>query len=535
MECPICINKTTEKNSVKCPACDNIACKKCYKTYIMNSGKDTVNCMHCNIIFNRSSILKIFGKSFLTKTLLDYQKEVRFKIFQSRFPEVLPHIENIKQLERLRLQVKNIENSIETLTQAYAQKRNELNNVVYDPTKKEGIDYKISKNKQLLSVGNINIDKMTKKYFIEKNKLHTEYDTAYRRLNQVKTAVNYYNSFKRYYDEDDEDNNVRKTESKKKYIQPCFTIDCKGFLNEKFYCGICNETYCSDCYELLRDEEHICNPEIKDNIKLLKKDTKQCPKCNTGIHKIDGCDQMYCTNCHTAFSWTSGNIVKGAIHNPHYFEYLRRTRERMPTMEEIENEFNNLACNDNIDAHRITLTLLSRIAQHTDRVDEYFSYNYLEVYTNMMRIPLHFDHVIEVNNQTIERLNDNDKDNMIQYLLDKTNRAQFDINTSKDKKKIEFTQEFLDIVTTCRDIIIDNIRETYNNAMGLLDEFDASKKYDSKLMKECIYKCINEIKHILEYSQEAYTNLLAVYQFKARMSFTHLYSTAFLNIDNVTE
>jgi hypothetical protein len=57
---------------------------------------------------------------------------------------------------------------------------------------------------------------------------------------------------------------------------------------------------------------------------MLAKDTKNCPKCTTPIFKINGCDQMYCTQCHTAFSWTNGAIEKGVIHNPHYYEYQRR-------------------------------------------------------------------------------------------------------------------------------------------------------------------------------------------------------------------
>ena len=61
------------------------------------------------------------------------------------------------------------------------------------------------------------------------------------------------------------------------------------------------------------------------------------------IHKIDGCAQMWCTECHTAFDWRSGRIETGRVHNPHYFEFKKRSREHgdipcggRPTFAELE-------------------------------------------------------------------------------------------------------------------------------------------------------------------------------------------------------
>jgi hypothetical protein len=40
---------------------------------------------------------------------------------------------------------------------------------------------------------------------------------------------------------------------------------------------------------------------------------------------VKNCDQMYCVSCQTPFSWQTGKIVtSGAIHNPHYYEMMKR-------------------------------------------------------------------------------------------------------------------------------------------------------------------------------------------------------------------
>jgi ribosomal protein S27AE len=118
----------------------------------------------------------------------------------------------------------------------------------------------------------------------------------------------------------------------KKLTIKCPADECRGFVNSSNHtCGICDTKICKECHEPLNQaatggNEHTCDPNTLETVRLLKRDTKNCPKCGVGIHKIEGCDQMYCTQCHTAFSWRTGEIVIGGrIHNPHYFEYLRRT------------------------------------------------------------------------------------------------------------------------------------------------------------------------------------------------------------------
>jgi hypothetical protein len=105
----------------------------------------------------------------------------------------------------------------------------------------------------------------------------------------------------------------------------CPDTECRGYLSTQWKCGLCDKWTCPDCHEIKggsRDTEHTCDPDTKATAQLLARDTKPCPKCAIPIHKIEGCDQMWCPECHTAFSWRRGTI-ETRIHNPHYYEWLR--------------------------------------------------------------------------------------------------------------------------------------------------------------------------------------------------------------------
>ena len=89
----------------------------------------------------------------------------------------------------------------------------------------------------------------------------------------------------------------------------CPDSECRGYLSTQWKCGVCEKWACSECHVIKgirRDSEHTCDPDTRATAQLLAKDTKPCPKCHTPIHKIEGCDQMWCTQCQTGLV---GNVV----------------------------------------------------------------------------------------------------------------------------------------------------------------------------------------------------------------------------------
>lgn len=133
---------------------------------------------------------------------------------------------------------------------------------------------------------------------------------------------------------EDRKREIRKPTNRVSYISnfKCPSEECSGFLDKNFKCGICNQITCKSCYTIMEDKNtHQCNEEQVESFKKIKEESKTCPKCGEFISKINGCDQMFCVQCGTSFSWKTGQIETGVIHNPHAHAFFQNN----PQMAEI--------------------------------------------------------------------------------------------------------------------------------------------------------------------------------------------------------
>lgn len=119
------------------------------------------------------------------------------------------------------------------------------------------------------------------------------------------------------------------------FMMRCVQTGCEGFVNTAYKCGLCDAKVCSHCHAVKTDDAHTCAPDAVASVAALRKEARPCPKCAAPISKIDGCDQIWCTLCKTAFSWRTGKIETGIIHNPHYYQWMRETGQTIPRRDEL--------------------------------------------------------------------------------------------------------------------------------------------------------------------------------------------------------
>jgi hypothetical protein len=144
------------------------------------------------------------------------------------------------------------------------------------------------------------------------------------------------------------------------FIHRCADSGCNGFVSSAWKCATCDKHTCAHCRELkaARDDPlHVCNTDSVASVTLLKHDTKPCPNCKVPVHKTEGCDQMFCTQCKRLWSWNTGRFETRG-HNPHYLQWMR---DNQPGG--IPRDPNDVLCGREIDPH--FLATLNHLIRNT--------------------------------------------------------------------------------------------------------------------------------------------------------------------------
>ena len=300
MNCVVCCELFNKSNHarVKCPFCDFDVCTTCSERYLCDTSEDA-HCMSCRKGWTRETLVDNFTQKFVSRTYKERRENLLFEREKSLMPATQPYVEVQKEIRSLQTPINKLTANIVIENQKY-------NKISNQPLGVLAVEHGLATEFRASIVR----QKLAK----EQNKVIMLLRLDRDHLIWVQEALKGHL----------EGNHVER--EKRQFVRACPFENCKGFLSTAWKCGMCENWACPECHEVKgpnKDSEHTCDPNSVATAQLLAKDSRNCPKCAAMIFKINGCDQMYCTQCHTAFSWRTGRVETGQIHNPHYYEYAR--------------------------------------------------------------------------------------------------------------------------------------------------------------------------------------------------------------------
>ena len=256
------------------------------------------------------------------------------------------------------------------------------------------------------------------------------------------------------------------------FVRKCPDGDCRGFLSTAWKCGLCSKWACPECHEIKgtdRDAAHECKPENVATAKLLAKDSRPCPGCGVVISKIEGCDQMWCPQCHTAFSWRTGQKETGVVHNPHFYEWQRKQNGGV-----APRVLGDVACGGIPHYTEVRNRLTGLMAPEMNAV------------MNFHRVVQHVQHVDMARYHNVFNENDN-QDMRIQYLLGNMNLDVLKVTIQQREKKREkeraIRRALEVLVQAGTDLLRRIMAETdVTKKRAIMEEVDALRLYVNELL-----------------------------------------------------
>ena len=383
-ECTLCTESMIDNDRIICPHCSIEICEPCFQYGITMELQNPV-CIYCKKPLSLEFILSNNATYWCEKIFLDYYSNLLLEKEKNKIMDTIPKF-------KIHVEIDNL--------------KKERNNLLT--------------NKKIMN--------LLKKKGLSKEDLENTYENhIYTRNKQKETLTTKIEKLEKSL-------NIKQKEKKEKisYITKCPKDNCKGFINSKYFCEICDTKICKACF-MITNQDHTCSRHDIESAEMIKKDSKPCPGCYIPIFKISGCNQMFCTNCNTVFHWETLQIDKGPVHNQHYFDYLSELKNSSE-----QSRLDNVACGTieeiytNID-RKIMISWLQHTYTKTQEI-------------NTIKIP-----------ELREIFKDNFEKYRIQYLYGNISEKSWKQKIMKDTIHNEAYYSYIEIfemfVTVCSDLI----------------------------------------------------------------------------------
>lgn len=277
------------------------------------------------------------------------------------------------------------------------------------------------------------------------------------------------------------------------YSVVCPSENCKFMLNRDYHCENCKINYCKECFEPVENaDSHVCDKETIETIKLIKKNSKPCPGCGTSISKIDGCDQMWCIICKKGFSWKTGKLETGRIHNPEYFRWIQEHGEVEEDVNQIPVRHNNCVLPDNQYFYRI---LREWLEKNSFLFAPFEQQAFLTFFINVIRFGGHVEYKIESNERKIEIRNNVNTEKSAKYLSNLITKEDWESNIKYTASLTMNVRDYTNIYQLLKIVIIENV-------WRIIDEIN-----NDTFNKESLIDIKSKLDKIKDYANQAFAKL----------------------------
>jgi len=461
-DCSICNDTFTVRlrKPISCPHCGFVCCLNCLRRFILSSATEPA-CMSCKVQFSYDFVIEHLPSTFWNNDYKEFRKNLLLSREEALLPDTQDTVEKIRCRDNLHKYMCKFQKKITSLQRTYRQ------------------IYRLWTNMNDVIVRDINGTEA----IAGDHPLFRDFDEACNPL----------------VDEDDMLVALRQNPSttgdrvrrdrevaQSTFIHACPGEGCRGFLRgDQSRCSVCQTRVCPRCIAVIHDDtdtQHECKPGDIQTVELLRQNTKPCPQCSMSIYKVSGCDQMWCTQCRTPFSWRTGQKINQTIHNPHYYEWLQQGGRR-----DAGRELMDIPCGGLPEIYQ-----LDAIFKGTHRRWAY----------SVHRQIVHVEHVLVPRSQRIADEENNLKRMRVDYLLNSLTRDEWRDELYKQEKVRQKHQQYLQILQTFVAVLSDWMRrvvltppediekeiDTTINFLFYLDQ-QASRlnsRYKSSLSSPCV-------------------------------------------------
>jgi hypothetical protein len=473
-DCGICLESFNAKKRKKicCPYCfekGGIYCKSCIERYLLEDSSTQARCPNteCRLGWSDDFLSDNMTKTYLLHDYKKHREKILLDMERARLPETQEDAGRYREakliIEPIQKRIAEIQAEVKQLpqTQAYLIAEQQFygqNTFANQEERKRAYDKLILSTqlyRETVRPYNQKIQQLTTSTYTLNQRIVNEFGRVIVRVNQT---------------------NVPK--SAWTFVMKC-PGSCEGFVGIDWKCGLCKMNVCKDCREPM---PHECDPNKVLTVKALHKEAKPCPKCASQISKIDGCDQMWCTQCQTAFSWRTGEIENDRVHNPHYFEWMRRNGTNIQTPTAVQQNTECLTPQEVLD-HVI-----------------HFNSRHRELMT-WCRIMRHFHaEVRRYQNQIREDGNEPKKHNLrVQRLVGEINDDVWKVALQRIEKAQQKNQRIVQILELYFQAGVDLLRSSLletSDKNGICDQLVELRTYCSQQLEKIRRRFNNEVPNL---------------------------------------